>query len=47
MSYASALLAMYLSHNPLIIKGLGRRIGILHPDGLHFTRATRWNGNEA
>lgn len=38
MSYASALLAMRLGHNPLSSKGLGSRIGIIHPDGLHFTK---------
>lgn len=39
MSYANALLAMCLDHNPLLSKGLGSRIGIIiHPDGLHFTR---------
>ncbi|KAL6886058.1 hypothetical protein GGI43DRAFT_276497 [Trichoderma evansii] len=38
MSYASALLAMYSGHNPLSSKGLGSRNGIIHPDGLHFTK---------
>lgn len=46
-SYASALLAMYSGPQSSIIKGLGSRIGIIHPEGLHFTRAIRWNRNEA
>lgn len=38
MSYASALLAMCLGRIPLINKRMGSRIGIIHPDGLHFTQ---------